>query len=111
MNTHVQTDTANTVVNRTLNRKVDWVMAILLVVLLIANAYLAYYATINHDAFDAQNKQIAFIFATTLGLPFTCVIVSLLFSSMRTLSSQIKVLTLTSAIVFVSNVPLIVLIF
>ncbi|MEI4552236.1 hypothetical protein [Pseudoalteromonas spongiae] len=111
MNTSAQTNTSHSLVNPTFQRKLDWVMVLLLTVLIIANAYLAHYATINHGAFDVPSKQIAFILGTTFGLPFVAVVATLLFPSMRMLSTQIKVLTLTSAIVFVSNVPLLALAF
>ena len=111
METSLNTNTDHALMLPKSNRKVDIALLMLLTILVIANAYLAHHASINHAAFDAPSKQIAFIVATTLGLPLVCFLTSLCFSSMRKLSSQLKMFTLTSAIVFVSNMPLLALIF
>lgn len=111
MDTSIQTSTDHAMILPKPSRKVDIALLMLLSILIIANAYLAHFTSLNHAAFDAPSKQVAFIIATTFGLPLVCLLTSMCFSSMRNISSQLKMFTLTSAIVFVSNMPLLALIF
>lgn len=93
------------------SRKIDLLLLFLLSILVVVNAYLAHYASINHAAFDEKSKQVVFVLAATFGLPFICLLTSLCFPAMRKLSNQLRMFTLTSAIVFVSNMPLLALAF
>ncbi|WP_372766158.1 hypothetical protein [Pseudoalteromonas sp.] len=111
MESSIHTHNDEVVIADNSNRTLDVVLIVMLSVLIIANGYLAHYASLTHSAFDATEKQVAFVVATTFGLPLVSLVTSLCFRTMRKFSHQIRLFTLTSAIVFVSNMPLLVLIF
>lgn len=110
MNTTSQSHSFHQHGKNNLNNSTDIALLLLLTVLITVNAYLAHYVTIQHpkfDDFDDFDDQMSFVLVSALGLPFAFFAVSFCFASMRSAQTIIKVLTVSSVLVFLSNVPLI----